>query len=194
MKILAKDYLAYQKETEENIDTPINLILKHFYKIDNPEKLKYDDISNKVYEVSNILNSLNDVKLKSIITLNNNNYGIVPDFQDITLGELYDLEQNITILEQMSILYRPIIKSKGDKYKIEKYSGKLEKDLFEQNITVEEMVGFANFFLSLSEEFLSYTKKYMEAEATHLNLKKASVKNGVGTDSSTAFAKEKSGN
>lgn len=194
MKILAKDYLAYQKEIEENIDTPINLILKHFYKIDNPEKLKYDDISNKVYDVSNILNSLNDVKLKTIITLNNNNYGIVPDFQDITLGELYDLEQNITILEQMSILYRPIIKSKGDKYKIEKYSGKLEKDLFEQNITVEEMVGFANFFLSLSEEFLSYTKKSMEVEATHLNLKKASVKNGVGTDSSTAFAKEKSGN
>lgn len=194
MKILAKDYLAYQKETEENIDTPINLILKHFYKIDNPEKLKYDDISNKVYDVSNILNSLNEVKLKSIITLNNNNYGIVPDFQDITLGELYDLEQNITILEQMSILYRPIIKSKGDKYKIEKYSGKLEKDLFEQNITVEEMVGFANFFLSLSEEYLSYIRKSMEVEATHLNLKKASVKNGVGTDSSTAFVKGKSGN
>lgn len=194
MKILAKDYLAYQKEIEENIDTPINLILKHFYKIDNPEKIKYDDISNKVYDVSNVLNSLNDVKLKSIITLNNNNYGIVPDFQDITLGELYDLEQNITILEQMSILYRPIIKSKGDKYKIEKYSGKLEKDLFEQNITVEEMVGFANFFLSLNEEYLNYTKKSMEVEATHLNLKKASVKNGVGTDSSTAFAKEKYGN
>ena len=194
MKILAKDYLAYQKEIEENIDTPVNLILKHFYKINNPEKIKYDDISNKVYEVSNILNSLNDVKLKSIITLNNNNYGIVPDFQDITLGELYDLEQNITILEQMSILYRPIIKSKGDKYKIEKYSGKLEKDLFEQNITVEEMVGFANFFLSLSEEYLNYIRKFMEVEATHLNLKKASVKNGAGTDSSTDFAKEKSGN
>lgn len=194
MKILAKDYLAYQKEIEENIDTPINLILKHFYKIDNPEKIKYDDISNKVYEVSKILNSLNGVKLKSIITLNNNNYGIVPDFQDITLGELYDLEQNITILEQMSILYRPIIKAKGDKYKIKEYSGKLEKDLFEQNITVEEMVGFANFFLSLSEEYLNYIRKYMEVEATHLNLKKASVKNGAGTDSSTAFAKEKSGN
>lgn len=194
MKILATDYLAYQKEIEENIDTPINLILKHFYKIDNPKKLKFDDISNKVYDVSNILNSLNDVKLKSIITLNNNNYGIVPDFQDITLGELYDLEQNITILEQMSILYRPIIKSKGDKYKIEKYSGKLEKDLFEQNITVEEMVGFANFFLSLSEEYLSYIRKSMEVEATHLNLKKASVKNGVGTDSSTDFAREKYGN
>lgn len=194
MIILAKTYLKFQEEMQkdENKDKQVQLILKHFYNIDDYTKLKYDDVEQKVTYISNILND--NHKLQPIIKINYINYGIVPDFQDVTLGELYDLEQDITILEQMSILYRPIKKQKGEKYKIEKYSGKLEKELFENNITVQQMISFTSFFLTLSEEFLSYTKKYMEEEAIHLNLKKASVKNGDGTDSSTDFAKEKFGN
>ena len=185
MIILAKTYLKFQEEMQkdENKDKQVQLILKHFYNIDDYTKLKYDDVEQKVTYISNILNV--NHKLQSIIKINHRNYGIVPDFQDITLGELYDLEQDITILEQMSILYRPIKKQKGKKYKIEKYSGKLEKELFENNITVQQMISFTSFFLTLSEEFLNFTKKYMEAEATQVHLKKALVKNGGGMDSST---------
>lgn len=183
MKILAKKYLDFQIENEKNKNNQVELILKYFYDIDDYEKIKYDEVEQKVKIVSDILNKEN--KLCPIITINKIKYGIVPDFQDITLGELYDLDRkNITILEQMSILYRPIIKMKGKKYKIEEYTGKLQKELFEQNITIEEMAGFTSFFLTLNEEFLNYTKKYMEVEATQLHLKKASVKNGVGMDSS----------
>lgn len=194
MIILAKTYLKFQEEMskDENKDKQVQLILKHFYNIDDYTKLKYDDVEQKVTYISNILND--NHKLQPIIKINNINYGIVPDFQDVTLGELYDLEQNITILEQMSILYRPTKKQKGDKYKIEKYSGKLEKELFENNITVQQMISFTSFFLTLSEEFLRYMKKYMEEEATRLNLKKASVKNGGGMASFIDYVKEKFGN
>ena len=44
LSILAKDYLAYQKDSEEEKDSQVNLILKHFYKIDAPNKYKYDEI------------------------------------------------------------------------------------------------------------------------------------------------------
>ena len=56
----------------------------------------------------------------------------------------------------MSILYRPITKRKGDKYRIEEYDFKTAKHrakLFKQELSVDTVNGAAAFFLSIGKEY-----------------------------------------
>ena len=75
-------------------------------------------------------------------------YGFIPNFSEITTGELIDLD-NLLIDKNFegiaSILYRPIInESKAGKYEVAPYSGFDEK-LFE-NASIRFYLGFIDFF------------------------------------------------
>jgi len=102
---------------------------------DIPQKL-IQELS--LADVSIIMNKLGEIqakqetKLKRIIKINEVEYGIHPDFSEITLGEYADIEQlfNIGIEknlpELMSILYRPIKeKHKNGIYVIDAYDGNI---------------------------------------------------------------------
>ena len=59
--------------------------------------------------------------------INGTEFGLIPNFEKMATGAYIDLDEYLKegsyIDRIMSILYRPIIEQKGDKYKIEKYNG-----------------------------------------------------------------------
>lgn len=88
-------------------------------------------------------------ELQNLITMNGIQYGLIPKFEDITAGELIDLEdlrENGNLIELFSILYRPIIGeiNKSGEYRIQPYSGYDDKF---KNIDAFTANGCLGFFI-----------------------------------------------
>ena len=96
-----------------------------------------------------------EVPLKRVLNLNGTEYGFIP-FDELTIGELADLEiikadsrADFLTHEVLSILYRPIIKKKGDEYEVEEYDGARCKRRSSDFLDVElEVVYGAIFFFT----------------------------------------------
>ena len=183
MKILARKYLDFLKLIENSTENTDNLkiMLNMFFDIDEKtyNKMPYQRVLQKADIINMIVNKTHILPI--IIEMEGVKYGINPDFSDITMGEMLDLETD-DVLKQMAILYRPIVKQKNKKYIIEEYNGNYNLDLFNNNITLEQLLGFIGFFLKINEDYLSYTQNSLEKEQRDLNreMKKHSQKNGDG--------------
>lgn len=109
-------------------------------------------------------------------TLNNVEYGFIPNLDNITAAEWIDIDNyqsdDDNIHKLLSILYRPVIKKfnlfgllKNEKYSIEKYNGTNDKLI---KAPVEAYLGAMVFFYRLSQELLSasiiYTQKKIVKE------------------------------
>lgn len=183
MKILARKYLDFLKIIEnspEDVDN-LKIMLNMFFDIDEKtyNKMAYQRVLQKADIVNMIVNKTHILPIT--IEMEGVKYGINPDFSDITMGEMLDLETD-DVLKQMAILYRPIVKQKNKKYIIEEYNGNYNLDLFNNNITLEQMLGFIGFFLKINEDYLSYTQSYLEKQHQDLKveMKKPLQKNGAG--------------
>lgn len=169
------DYLQLKKlipnpEDLEHIDPDflIQRMLKIFYNI-NPSDyraLKQEQVDLLMDKLNNVLNS-SISPFKNIITLDGVQYGFIPKFEDITVGELIDLEDRFKeddLISLASILYRPVkglINPLGE-YEIEEYKG---YDNRFANITLDLVEGFMHFFQKsyqhLKVSILTYTPRLM---------------------------------
>ena len=186
--ILVKDFLEYKKFYEnipEDKKGDEELLLRNtiriFYKIDNKkiDNLKYKTLLDMYKIIENILNT--DQKPVERFHLNGIEYGLIPDFTDLTLGEMVDCNTE-DVIQQIAVLYRPIIKKRGNNYKIGKYEADMEhKEELENILTLDIYSGFVSFFLSIQKDFMRSTQKsLMEMDMdqeTRSNLEKS----GVGT-------------
>ena len=87
------------------------------------KELSINDVSiimNKIAE----LQKEEHTKLKTIIKVNDIEYGFHPNLEEITLGEYADLETYLkdgienNITKIMAVLYRPITEKEGDNYSV----------------------------------------------------------------------------
>lgn len=151
--------------------------------VEHINKGDFDEITAKIIEV---LNETPELTLK--FTLNNVEYGFIPSLEDdITLAEFVDLD-NLTgnwdeMQQFMSILYRPITKKKGDKYKIQPYKAKKFDDF--KAIPLGIVIGSQLFFWTLGNTLLkttaSYGHKALQSKEIQEKLLKGSVLAGAGT-------------
>lgn len=123
-----------------------------------PEKV-FTDLSN---EMLDLIQKSKKQELVLTFELLGQKYGFVPSLDDLTYGEYADLVtytkdtwQNMPLI--MSILYRPIVEEKGDKYRIQSYSGTNDDqvELFNKKLTMDICFGATAFFLSLQMELLN---------------------------------------
>ena len=116
MKILARKYLDFLKLIENSTENTDNLkiMLNMFFDIDEKayNKMPYQRVLQKADIINMIVNKTHILPI--IIEMEGVKYGINPDFSDITMGEMLDLETD-DVLKQMAILYRPIVKQKNKK-------------------------------------------------------------------------------
>lgn len=93
-------------------------------------------------------------------------YGFIPNLDDITAGEYIDLDKYMsdesTLLNAMSVLYRPITKSIGSSYIIEPYESSEKYKHIMENVSLEVLLGAQVFFWNLSKELLNCTKAYLQ--------------------------------
>ncbi len=125
-------------------------ILKVFYDI-NPKdarNLKQAQLEMLINKITIVLAQPKS-EMKNIIEMNGIKYGLIPNFADITAGELFDLDEMYRekdFIKLTSILYRPIVGEINNigEYNIGEYEG--YDDKFKE-IGLDIVEGYMDFFL-----------------------------------------------
>jgi len=162
--IKVKNYLEYQKFLNSLTDEQKNdeqLLLKNticiFYGIDDQvfNQIPFNTLLDMYKIIENIF--MMDKPLVPIFKLGDKKYGINPNFDDMTFGELVDCDTD-DIIKQIAILYRPIKKKLFRKYTIEKYKADISHyELLKEELTLDVYYGFISFFLNIQSAFINYT-------------------------------------
>ena len=174
-----EDYLQFYKQlkpyekTEQYEEKSILFGMFNFTDILEDEYLALPESTFAEIKIKLLtLFSTYELPLVKSFELQGTKYGFIPSFDDMAYGEYLDLIaysskdlwNNIPMF--MSILYRPITKSLGNSYTIEKYDGtKLEiVELFSQGLTLDIVFGAISFFLHLQKDLVSGTLTYLVTE------------------------------
>jgi hypothetical protein len=140
-----------------------------------------------------------DKKFVQRFTLGGKEFGFIPNLEDISSGEYADLDKYISDWETMhkalAVMYRPIVKTKGDKYEIEPYEGSATYAEVMKYAPLDVAFGSLVFFYHLGRELLKATLNYLEKEVVELaemNIQHSlsSTQNGDGTTTSMHSLKE----
>jgi len=97
-------------------------------------------------------------------------YGFIPNLEEITFGELHDIETTIgdwqKMNETMAVLYRPIVQKMGKRYRIKEYDADaLQAELMRKmplDVVMGSMVFFCDLGMDLSKTFLKSLMKEKE--------------------------------
>lgn len=111
-------------------------------------------------------------------------FGFIPSLEDMSFGEYIDLETNIgewdNMHKAMAVMFRPIVKTKGDKYEIEPYEGTATYSEVMQYAPLDVVMGAMVFFYNLSNELLMATLHYLETEAIKMGTAKKNSSTNLG--------------
>ena len=161
-------------------------------------KVRWSDVEDIVTHVSKIFKE--KPVFEKTFTLNNVEFGFIPDIENMSFGEYIDLENNIMDLENlhkaMAVLYRPITaKSKG-KYQIQQYEGTANYSEVMKYAPLGIALAAKLFFWTLSSELLKSTLQYIQREMKKQMKEKPShkeqflLKTGVGINQYMQLLKE----
>lgn len=136
------------------------------------------DVENIFHHLTKILNEKPELQMRFI--LNGIEYGFIPNLDRVSFGEFIDMDEYSKpehYHRLMSILFRPVIRKKGMKYDIEKYSGSNE-DL--QQMPLGIALGALGFFLHLGLALVKNILKSVNQLDPQHRQNLNSVTNGVG--------------
>lgn len=123
-------------------------------------------------------------------------FGFIPNLEDITLDEYIDLDNNIgdwkTFHKAMAVMYRPIIKTKGDKFEIEPYISNITYADVMKYAPLDVATGAKVFFWNLKRELLKGTIAYLEQTVKEMSIQfnRNLPKDGDGTIAYTHLLEE----
>ena len=116
--------------------------------------LKHSDVKYIAEELHELLNS--QVEFKHRFKIKGQEFGFIPDFEEITSGEYADLTAYLgkegEMHKAMAVLFRPITKKVGDKYDICEYNGTKEFADLMQYMPLGIAFGSLVFFWSLAND------------------------------------------
>jgi hypothetical protein len=152
--VLYRDFVEFRRSIPENAeDIDLNFlsmrILKVFYGIDLKDARKLKEAESTVL-LENINKALGEPvnEFKNIIVMGGVQYGFIPNFQEITTGELIDLDATLAnedFISLTSILFRPIVGeiNKLGQYRIEPYNGYDDKF---KDVSLDIVEGYMSLF------------------------------------------------
>jgi hypothetical protein len=146
-----------------------------------------DEVYNGLIELFN-----GSPELISRFTINNIEFGLIPNFDNMSAGEFADLDDYNSDVEQwhkcMAVLYRPVTNKLAKFYDIEQYKGTEQYAEMMKDTPVAIVLAVQVFFYNLSKELLSVTMDYLEqlpqSDKQIIAEKASSLENGDGI---TAF-------
>ncbi len=153
------------------------------------KKLKLKDADKVVQIITDMFEQ--KPKLTKSFVMNNIEYGVIPNLDDISLGEYIDLDtymgdwDNMEIA--MNVLYRPIKMRMGEKYLIEEYDIDSEYKL--TDIPLDVVLGSVFFFYNLGMELSQVMMDYLEdPKKDSLTHHQTFQGNGDGINQSSLFS------
>jgi hypothetical protein len=154
--------------------------------------------AGSINETVDHLNGMFDAEKKFIhrFELGGKEFGFIPSLEDMSFGEYIDLETNIgdwdTVHKAMAVMFRPIVKTKGDKYEIEPYEGTATYSEVMLYAPLDVVMGAMVFFYSLSNELLMATLHSLEVDTLKMVTRKKNnlTKHGDGISQSMQSLEE----
>lgn len=130
-------------------------------------KMKASDLHDMVYHFNNLFGK--QAPFKQRFKIGDLELGFIPNLENMSWGEYIDAEKYLssweTMHKAMAVLYRPITKTKGDKYEIMEYNGASEFAELMKLTPVSIALGANVFFWTLGLELLEALSHYLETEA-----------------------------
>lgn len=128
-------------------------------------------------------------------TIGKQEYGFIPSLEEITVGELNDIDQYISDWPQMhramAVLYRPVVATLGNRYEIEKYEGSEKYAEHMKQMPLDVTIGAMLFFWTLGKDLsLATLKSFQTEEGMNLAPLLNFLKNGVGLPYTTNLQEE----
>ena len=155
-------------------------------------KMRWRDVQ----EITNTLSTMFDAesKFKNRFSLDQVEYGFIPNLDEITFGEFVDLDTYLQDWQQMdkamSVLYRPIDISVRGRYNIKEYDGKVNEHIKQMPLSVA--LGAVFFLLNLGQELSVVMMDYLDKGILkdHSQVKEGLMQNGIGIHHFTKQVKE----
>lgn len=110
---------------------------------------------------------VSNTKVKHHVKIDSVEYGFIPDWTKLTVGEYADLETMCNqgmfeYLEKiMSVMYRPITKSKNGMYEIERYEPSKDREEAMLKCPMDVVVGAVVFFCDIAEVLSTTMQPYL---------------------------------
>ena len=169
-EISLSQYKKFHKIQEANFKSHfINIkMIEIFCNLDEKaaRMLKFTDANKVVSILTNMLNE--KPQLVRTFTMNGIDYGLIPNLDDMSLGEYVDLDTYIGNWEEMqvamNVLYRPIKEKIGEKYIIEDYNIE-SKDALKE-IPMDVVLGAIFFLYNLGIELSQVMMDYFQNQKT----------------------------
>ena len=188
-EIKLSQYLRYVQVVKDNPEDELFVCIQMvaiFCNLDTKDVMKIPsvDFAEIVETISKVLDS--KPALVRTFKLNKVEYGFIPNFEKISLGEHATIDTLLGDTDSLalliSVIYRPIIKKALPFYSIEEYDGDESKAELFKEVTMDIVNGSLLFFWTLSKELLSNILSHLESKAKRegVNLEEVLAKGGGG--------------
>ena len=186
-EVTLEQYQKYLKlqETVKDEFTLGTQMIQIFCKVPyaNLVEFRMSHINRITQQLTKMFSQDNDQLIRHF-SIDNIEYGFIPNLDDMTFGEYVDLDAYLKdwqdMHKAMSVLYRPIKQKHKDRYSIEKYTGR-DQDIFKQmplDVCFSSIVFFYNLGNELSRVMLGYLKQE-EREVFHQSILLGSDGGGI---------------
>ena len=126
----------------------------------------------RLVDISNCMNVLDLFKQKHDFIpkfkMSGNEYGFIPNLDEITYGENKDVTAYIndweTMHKAMAVLFRPVKQKQRDKYIIEDYEGSHKYSEVMKDMPLDIVMGAMVFFYNLTNVLLKSIPSFLEKE------------------------------
>jgi hypothetical protein len=184
-------YLNMIKDLDENQNNTefVNIkMLEIFCNIDfeTAMNIMYVDVLQIVETIKNVINEKPDIQDNLFFKVGDLEFGFVTNIDKLKYGAFLDLNANIgswdTMHISMGVLYTPVLKkNRKGLYLVEEYKGDIYHDAIKE-MPLSCVTAAMVFFWNLGIDLTTYMSRYLEMEATKMNLTQqlSLVESGVG--------------
>jgi hypothetical protein len=170
----SKLMLAIDKEDSTEIQLMIKS-LEALVGIDGGilSKVPIKQLRDAYNQLGELISTTPNNELSRVVEIDGVEFGIIPDFDELSLGEFVDLDnylQNnwLNIDKIFAVLYRPVIARDDNKYDIEPYSLKgikKRRDLFNDKLSIDTVYGALVFFCDIGRIHIESMRLSLEMES-----------------------------
>ena len=146
--------------------------------------IRFKDVSNVTHRLTQMMRER--PKLTQRFKINGKEFGFIPSLEDISYGEFVDLDTYMAdtkdLHKSMAVLYRPITKKIGKRYKIEAYKSSDKYSEMMLDAPMDVVMGAVVFFWTLGKDLLETTLTSLKNEIQKKNRKTSAIKEHLPND------------
>lgn len=160
-------YLMKISNPKDDEDTQARKMISVLCKIPLSAVVKIE--RNSILELLQKFNKMFETYEQTIIhrfKLGGVEFGFIPALENMSWGEYMDAEKYMgdwqTMNNAMAVLYRPIIKAKGERYQIEEYESSINYSEVMKAMPLNVAISANVFFWSLGMDLLEGTMNFLQ--------------------------------